>query len=160
MKLLVLALFVALVAADVSHLLDHDHHEHHQHDEQAHPGYNYEPPSIPFELPTPAPIYLPVKQPEVPKPTYLPPAQPKSTYLPPAPPKPEYLPPAPQVHEALQPETSYLPPTPVEPTYKIPIPSYAAPLEPNNVYLPPQEIVEPHSDDGYHYDPPATAFIY
>ncbi|XP_023159625.1 proline-rich extensin-like protein EPR1 [Drosophila hydei] len=159
MKVLVLVLFsLALVAADVSHLFGHEHHHHH-HEERAHPGYNYEPPSIPFELPTPAPVYLPVKQPEVPQPTYLPPQQPKPTYLPPTPPKPVYLPPAPQVHEVLQPET-YLPPTPVAPTYEIPIPSYAAPLEPNHVYLPPQQIVEPHSNDGYHYNKPATPFFY
>ncbi|KAH8302717.1 hypothetical protein KR044_009899, partial [Drosophila immigrans] len=166
-KVLILALCsLALVAADVSHLFGHDHHHHHHHEEE-HPGYNYDPPQIPFELPTPASVYLPAKV----EPVYLPPAQPKPAYLPPAPPKPAYLPPvqqkpvyvAPVVEEVaslpIEPEVSYLPPAPVAPvvpTYKIPIPSYAEPLEPVNSYLPPQEVV----DDGYHYDAPSKPFFY
>lgn len=168
-----LALFsLALVSADVSHLFGHEHDHHHE--EHAHPGYNYEPPQIPFELPTAAPkaTYLP---PAPPKPTYLPPPPPpKPVYLPPAQPKKEYIPPVVEEVASLpieQPENNYLPPAPLPvvvpspvpvslPTYKIPIPSYAAPLEPENSYLPPQEIIEPHSDDGYRYNAPATPFFY
>ncbi|KAH8365424.1 hypothetical protein KR093_000645, partial [Drosophila rubida] len=167
-KVLILAVCsLALVAADVSHLFGNDHDHHHHHHEE-HPGYNYDPPQIPFELPTPASVYLPAKVEVAPKPVYLPPVQPKPAYLPPAPPKPVYLPPAPVVEEVAslpieQPQVNYLPPAPVAPvlpTYKIPIPSYAEPLEPVNTYLPPQEVVEPHSEDGYHYNVPSKPFFY
>ncbi|XP_034482589.1 repetitive proline-rich cell wall protein 2 [Drosophila innubila] len=164
MKVLVLALFsLALVAADVSHLFGHDHHHDHHHHHEEHPGYNYEPPQIPFELPTPAPVYLPAKVEQAPKAVYLPPVQPQPTYLPPAPPKPVYVAPVVEEVKSLpieQPQVNYLPPAPVVPSYRIPIPSYAEPFEPENTYLPPQEIVEPHSDDGYHYDAPSKPFFY
>ncbi|ALC45089.1 CG11345 [Drosophila busckii] len=143
MKLLVLTLLsVSLVAADVSHLLGHEHHH-------EHPGYHYDPPAIPFDLPAPSPTYLPVKVDTPaptylpPTPTYLPPAQIKVEYLPPAQPKVEYLPP-------VTPTIAYLPPAPkVEEqlSFEIPIPSYAEPLAPQE-----------HS--GYHYDPPAKPFFY